>query len=139
MPELDDSLYQRILRLSRQADNKLGTGACKEAAQMYYQAMELLPSPVEQWEAATWLSGSAANALYMDRQFSLAANELRRALRFPGALDNPFIRLRLGQSLLEIGEHDAARNELLKAYMLGGDKVFEDENPKYFRLIQSLL
>lgn len=139
MPELDVSIYQRILKISQSADSKLEAGSCKEAIQLYNEAMKLLPKPIEQWEAATWLSGSAGNALYMDRQYRAAVIELRRTLKFPGATSNPFILLRLGQSLFELGDQDEARNELVKAYMLGGNRIFDDEHPKYFRLIKTLI
>jgi tetratricopeptide (TPR) repeat protein len=139
MPQLSDVLYNRLLEISKAADEKIGRGATHEGAQMYLEALDLLPKPIEQWEAATWLSGRAADALFLDRQYQAAFLELRRTIRLPGALGNPLIRLRLGQVLFEAGDVDSAKKELISAYMLAGKEIFEGEHPKYFSFIQELV
>jgi len=53
----------------------------------------------------------------------------------PAAIGNPFIHLRRGQVLFEQGEMEAAVQELLRAYMRGGDEIFSEDDPKYFRLL----
>lgn len=139
MPELDDTLYQKILRLSQHADSKLERAEYRDAARMYLEALHLLPAPMEQWEAATWLSGSAANTLFFAQRFADAARELRRTLRMPDALGNPFVHPRYGQALHEVGSVEEAKQELLKAYMLEGTHILENENPKYLELIQDII
>ena len=44
---------------------------------------------------------------------------------------NPFIHLRLGQCLYELGEVEVASDHLEQAYMNGGGKLFQNETPKY--------
>ena len=48
-----------------------------------------------------------------------------------GGTGNPFVWLRLGQSAFELGNAKQATDALLSAYMLEGDEIFEDEDPKY--------
>ncbi len=139
MAKLDDALYSRILEMTKIAEGKQTVGACKDAARIYLEALEMLPKPIEQWEAATWLSGRAADALFLDRQYAAALDELRRTLRLPDAVSNPFIWLRHGQSLYEQGNMAESQQSLLKAYMLGGEDVFEDEHPKYLNAIKNLI
>jgi hypothetical protein len=44
---------------------------------------------------------------------------------------NPFILLRLGQSLCQLGRTAEAVQYLAQGYMLGGAELFEGEDPKY--------
>jgi tetratricopeptide (TPR) repeat protein len=132
MPELDPTLYERLLAMNATAERHLARGECKTAARIYLEALDLLPKPIEQWETATWLSGRAANALFMDRQYRAALQELERTMHLPGASENPFLRLRRGQSLYEVGDLEAAKQDLLMAYQLAGETIFESGHPKYF-------
>jgi len=47
------------------------------------------------------------------------------------AIGNPFLHLRLGQSLFELGERRSALDELARAYLGGGREIFKREDPKY--------
>ena len=44
---------------------------------------------------------------------------------------NPFLHLRLGQVLLDIGEEAGAADELMRAYMGGGAEIFSSEESRY--------
>ena len=48
------------------------------------------------------------------------------ALNCPDGAANPFVLLRLGEALFELGDKDSAREYLLRAYMLAGDDLFAD-------------
>jgi hypothetical protein len=50
-------------------------------------------------------------------------------------MGNPFIHLRLGQSLFEQGDMERAESELLQAYMLAGKDIFSEDDTKYERFI----
>ena len=138
MAEIDDALYARLLEMNRVAEGKLAIGECKGAAAIYLEALKLLPQPIEELEAATWISGRAADAFYRDRQYAAALQELRRTMRLPGATANPFLWLRRGQAQYELGNMEDARQSLFRAYMLGGEEIFEYENPEYRQAIQDL-
>lgn len=68
-----------------------------------------------------------------------AKSELYNALNCPSGISNPFILLRLGESLFECGEMDKAKEYLLRAYMIEGYKIFFNEDDKYFELIVDMV
>ena len=61
------------------------------------------------------------------------------ALNCPDALANPFVHIRLGQALYELGNTERAKEHLLRAYMLNGEDIFEGQDEKYFELIKAMV
>ncbi len=57
------------------------------------------------------------------------------AICCPDVNTNPFILLQLGQSFQELKEKDLARDYLMRAYMIEGNEIFENEEEKYFDMI----
>lgn len=45
--------------------------------------------------------------------------------------------LRLGQSAFELGKKERATENLLRAYMLEGKEIFEEDDKKYFEFLKS--
>lgn len=60
---------------------------------------------------------------------------MEESLKCPDGLGNPFIQLRLGECFFELGNITKAKEHLLKAYMIEGEEIFEDEPQKYMNLI----
>jgi hypothetical protein len=54
-------------------------------------------------------------------------------------VENPFLRLRQGQTLFELGDEGRALEELAAAYMLEGSEIFAGEDPKYFAFVKEHL
>jgi tetratricopeptide (TPR) repeat protein len=131
MAELPESLYQEILVLSHEADRALDPGGFDTALGLYNDALQLVPEPLNDWNATTWLLASIGNAAFFAGYFDVAIEALTDAVLAPNGLGNPFIHLRLGQSSFELGDFRRAADELLRAYMALGDKCFEREDPKY--------
>lgn len=52
---------------------------------------------------------------------------------------NPYLRLRLGQCMYELGEMTEAANWLAGAYLSEGTKLFAHDDPKYLDFIKSQL
>jgi len=55
----------------------------------------------------------------------------------PDAIGNPFLHLRLGQCCFEKRALDRAADELTRAYMGAGRKIFESDDPKYFEFLKT--
>ena len=72
-------------------------------------------------------------------RFEDCREHFREAVHSPGGLGNPFIHLRLGQSALELGDEARAADELARAFMGGGEELFEGDDAKYLEFIQSRL
>ena len=139
MPELPNSLYQQIVTLCERGDALAEQEEYAAALDEYDQAWALLPEPQGQWEAASWIQAAIGDALFFSGDFENAALAFREALNSLEAQQNPFLHLRLGQCQYELNNQAEAGDELARAYMLVGDEVFEDEDPKYFEFLKTVL
>lgn len=135
MAELNDAIHARIQALSRKGDALADEGRHREAIDEYVQGLELLPRPLEKWEASTWLFAAIGDAYWSLRDMPRAHRAFQSALRAPGGIGNPYVHLRMGQLEYEVGSVHRAADELMRAYMGGGREIFEGEDPKYFAVI----
>ena len=136
---LDDALYQRITELSARGDEMAADNDYEDAVAMYKAALGLLPAPQTDWEAATWLYVAIGDARFHQREFGMAWKALSNATFCPGGIGNPFLHLRLGQCALELGDREAAREELIHAYGIAGQFIFREDDPKYLAAIADLI
>ena len=139
MAELDDALQRRISELSEEGDEWAEIEDYSQAVQKYEEALALLPDPVTDWTASTWLFTAIGDAWYLAEDFERAQDAFRQVMFCPGSFDNPFIHLRRGQVYFELGNLHRAENELTSAYMLAGAAIFANEDPKYFEHLKSVI
>jgi tetratricopeptide (TPR) repeat protein len=139
MDKLPQELSELIDGLCRKGDHFSGMEQYDDAIEKYGQAWDLLPHPRTDWPAATWILMSAGDAHFRLQEYAEAADLMADALHYPDGDGNPFLLLRLGQSLLELGQMDGAANALEEAYRLGGDELFADEDPKYLGFVKAQL
>jgi tetratricopeptide (TPR) repeat protein len=137
--ELDDSIHDDITELCEQGDALAAEGDYRGALLLYSQAWESLPEPKENWDAATWILSAIGDAHFGLGEFQDVIAVLQAAMKCPDGLGNPYIHLRLGEAFLEIGNRDRGGDELTRAYMAAGREIFEDEDPKYFTFLRSIL
>ena len=100
--ELNDLVYKKIVKLSEQGDELADNFKYDKAILKYEQALNLLPKPIYNWEAATWLL-TALGDVY------------------------------------ELNNFKQAQDYLIRAYMLDGEEVFSDADPKYLNYIKALI
>jgi tetratricopeptide (TPR) repeat protein len=137
--ELPDDVHSEVGRLSADGNSLVNDGDFAGAIAQFERALVLLPTPIEDWSAATWLLTAIGETYFFAEDFESARLALNRALLCPESLDNPLIWLRRGQVYFELGDTHLADDCLASAYMLGGDKVFEHEDPKYAEYIHTKL
>jgi tetratricopeptide (TPR) repeat protein len=137
--ELDPDRYERITELSERGNQAFEDDRYEEAIEEYSRALALIPEPLEDWEAATWVLTGLGDCYYLLESHGEALSHLVRAVRCPGGLGNPFIHLRLGQVQYELGNEDRAKDELARAYMGGGPEIFEGEDPKYLTFLRRFM
>ncbi len=137
--ELPDPIYTEVTRLSSEGNALADAGEHRNAVQHFERAAALLPLPVEEWTAATWLFTAIGDSFFLAGDFESARVALNRAQLCPDSLDNPFIWLRRGQVHYELGDTRLADDCLGSAYMLGGTEIFDSEDPKYANYILAKL
>lgn len=139
MNELDDNLYERIRQLCADGDAAAKQIGFKPAIEQYEAAWDLLPEPKTSWAAARWMLAAIGDAHYLSGEFEEGRSALLTAMHCPDAIGNPFLHLRLGQCQFELGNLPKAGDELARAFLIAGDELFLDEDPKYLAYVKSIL
>jgi len=139
MSKLPADVRQMIDALCQKGDRFAQVDQFDDALDQYEAAWELLPEPKNQWPAATWVLMAAGDVYYEKGDYIAAVNTLREATDAPAGESNPFIWLRLGQSLFELSDLDQAAGALEAALQLEGDVFFADEDPKYLQFLKTQL
>lgn len=139
MSKLPGELRQMIDQLCQKGDQFAQIDQFDDALDQYEAAWQLLPEPKNQWPAASWILMAAGDVYFEMRDFVAASETLRDSLEMPGGESNPFLLLRLGQSLFELGNLDAAAEALEAVYRGRGTELFLDEDPKYLNFLKTQL
>lgn len=137
--ELNDQVYDQIVKLCNEGNIFVEKGENDKAIESYTGALDLVPLPKINWETSTWIYTALGDTYFFIADYEKAKNNLYNALNCPDGNSNPFILLRLGESLVECGELEKAQEYLLRAYMLEGYPIFFDEDDKYFKLIKDMI
>ncbi|NRB52290.1 MAG: hypothetical protein HRU41_31815 [Saprospiraceae bacterium] len=132
---LSHEVGDQLDALAQKGDAAFERGSYRNAIKTYQKGLDLLPEPRNLWEAKLWFTAAIADAYWFLEKYPEALEFLDESLVVEGGHANPFIRLRRGQVLFELGRMEEAREELLKGYKLGGEELFEDEDEKYLDLI----
>ncbi|MBH5329068.1 tetratricopeptide repeat protein [Eikenella sp. S3360] len=138
MAELDDRIYEQITTLCEQGDALADEARHAEALEHYQQAWDLLPEPQTEWEAAIWILAAIGDTEFLRGHHEAARQALSHAMHCPDAIGNPFLHLRLGQTQFELSNFERAADELIRAYALGEDDLWADEDPKYLDFLATV-
>lgn len=137
--QLADDTHRKICDLCAQGDELVDRREFERAFYCYRDALNLVPQPVENWEATTWILAAIGDLYWIEMKFGKALQAFEDAVRCPGGLGNPFIHLRIGQCCFELEMSDRAADELTRAYMGEGRDILETEDPKYLQFLESRL
>lgn len=137
IPILADELATRIKQLCYRGYQRYDDGDYQQALRTFYQAWLLLPKPQTRWREAGWALTAIGDAYFRTGQYRQSCEALGSALLCPATAESPFVHLRYGQSLHELGREEEAQRELQAAHELGGDEVFAREDVKYRMLVQT--
>lgn len=111
-----------------------------KAIDVWKEGLDSIKKPLNMQGEAVWFQTSIADAYYMLDNYEKAYEYLMDAKsNISGeGYNNPFVMLRLGQCCYELNKGDT-QEYLMRAYMLAGKEIFEDEEDKYFNCIQELV
>ncbi|MBR1764814.1 MAG: hypothetical protein IJ746_05420 [Ruminococcus sp.] len=115
-------------------------GRYDRAIEIWQSALDSLPKPLNTQSEAVWFLTSIADARFLQGEFEKAFPllwEAKSNLSGEGYA-NPFVMMRLGQCSYELGREDAGEY-LLRAYMLAGEEIFENDDPKYLEAIRDMI
>lgn len=136
LDELPDALRAEIERGFEDGCALIDEGRHLEAARAFRAAIEQLPQPRFSWSSVVMLLTGYGDALWWLGEHTAGLPVWRDVLLY-GGLGNPFVHLRRGQTLYELGNFRECANELLRALLLGGDETFAGEDPRYLAYIAS--
>ena len=134
--ELSDELYDQIVSELEQGDQYAEAGEYNKAIEKYESALNLVPLQKENWEVSLHIYTAMADSYFNLGNYQQANNNYEQALKCPDGLGNGYVWLGLGETYYELENMDKAKDALMSAYMLEGKEIFEDEDDKYFSLIQ---
>ncbi|HEY1067084.1 MAG TPA: hypothetical protein VGE52_13265 [Pirellulales bacterium] len=135
MAEMSEAAFAKLTKLCEQGDACMVENDYAGALGHFWDAWDLLPEPQTEWEAATWILAAVGDANFQSGDYTAGRDNLSLAMQCPDGLGNPFLHLRLGQCWFELGNHEKATDELLRAYMGAGGEIFEGE-AKYYSFLK---
>lgn len=135
--DLPEQVLDAMQRACAEGDALAASGKFEDAIAAYNGAWEMVPEPKAKWNASTWVLAAIGDAAFLSGYGTTAREALEYALVCPGGLGNPFVHLRLGQTLFDKGEHDRAADELMRAYMGGGKELFATEDDRYLSFLRT--
>ncbi len=135
--ELPDAVISQIRTFTDEGEQHVAAGDHAGALPLYAAALGMVPAPIEDWEATTWLATAMGDAHFFLKDFVSAQKCFALAVRSPGGFGNPFVHLRLGQCALELGDEARAADELIRAYGLEGRDIFKDEPARYLEFLKT--
>lgn len=133
---LESELEAQLSKLCKAGDEFSRTNQFVEAKHKYIEALNLLPGEASQWEPAAWIYAALGDVYFKLGDFPDMLHCFSSVLECPGEMDNPFLRLRLGQAYYELGDREKALRELTQAYAEAGLDVFVQEDPKYLKFLE---
>ncbi len=138
MPDESDDQIRCLLD---EDDELLDEDRIEEAMSRYQAAWEHLPEPRIDQPLALDVLAAMGDAHFSRGDFASGRNAFMTAMRCSQGepIGNPFLRLRLGQCMYEMGETREAANWLAGAYFSEGVALFAHDDPKYLEFIKSQL
>ena len=133
--EIPEQLQSELDKHAEEGNNK----EYDKALEIWVKALELIPEPKKNFSETVWFLTSIGDIYFMQGKYEESFNSFEDAknnLSGEG-INNPFILLRLGQSAFELGKKELATENLLRAYMLEGKEIFEEDDKKYFEFLKS--
>jgi tetratricopeptide (TPR) repeat protein len=110
-----------------------------EALRRFRAAWDALAEPKGEQGRAIQILAAIADCHFYTGNWEECHNVMQQALRCGADIGNPFVRLRLGQSLYELGNEQEAANWLVPVYLMNGRAPFEDDDPKYLEFFRDKL
>jgi len=133
------NVSEEVDRLFAAGEEFADAGQYADALARFLAAWDLLPAPKEEEKDAVPILGAIADCCFFLGLWNKCREAVQQAFRCGAELDNPFFRLRLGQSLYELGDEREAANWLVPVYLMEGRKPFATGAPKALEFFRGKL
>jgi hypothetical protein len=110
-----------------------------DALAHFRAAWDALPEPKDEQEPAGRILAAIADSHFHLGEWEDCRRAVQHAFRCGEDVSSPFLRLRLGQSLYELGDEQEAANWLVPVYIQEGREPFEGDDPKYLEFFRARL
>lgn len=137
--ELSETLYERIVKKTEEGNELFDRQLFQDAIVKYREALALIPCPKEEWEASTWVYAAIGDALGEVGDVENCLQCFLSAEKCPDGTVNPYVQLKIGMCLYDLGNLGMAQDYLMRAYILDGEDVFSDIDRKYYDFIKSVI
>lgn len=138
-PVLPVPVQAKVAAIKSDADKLMAQKQYSEAIGAYWRAYDLLPQPVQNWAEAPTLLVSVAEANFRVGNYEACRDNLSVAMKSLGVIGNPIVHLRLGACQFELGDMLHAADELARAYIPAGTRIFQAHDQKYLVFIKTKL
>lgn len=118
-------------RLFARGEEMADANIAGAALNCFRAAWQVLPEPREAQRPAVRIQAAIADECFFLGDWAGCRDAVQHAFRCGADPANPFLRLRLGQALFELGEAVEAENWLVPAFLAEGPSLFADDDPRY--------
>lgn len=125
----------KIDQLCSEANKLIENYKFNDANKLLLEAWDLVPTPKENENAATWIKTALGDMFYLNDLYEEALEHFLFAYKCVGGIGNAFICLRIGQCFYNLNNLHQAKEYLQRAYMLEGERIFEGELDIYSDLV----
>lgn len=139
MEKISNETYESIMRELELGDIAAKNNFFWSALKHYKNALSCIPIPKTDWEITLHVYVALADCYFNLGDYVLANSCYNNALLCPDATGYGYVWLGLGQTLYELGKIEEAKDALMRAYMLEGEEIFENEDKKYFDVIKEII
>lgn len=137
--KVSEQLQSELDELAEEGNKYFDNNEYDKALEIWKRALDLIPEPKKRISETVWFLTSIGDIYFLQGKYEEAFDnfeDARNNLSGEG-INNPFILLRLGQSAFELEKKELATENLLRAYMLEGKEIFEEDDKKYFKFLKS--
>ncbi|UXN09988.1 tetratricopeptide repeat protein [Bartonella sp. HY328] len=134
--ELPDDIYEEVENLSEQGEELFDNKQIDAAIKTWQQALNLLPKPQQKWAASLWLYAALGDAYQSKGDYQEALSYFERGYQSAEGYLNPYILYSIGTNLYDLNRRDEATDYLLRAYMLEGDEIFDEDGEIYLNYLK---
>jgi hypothetical protein len=129
----------RVDELFAQGEEFIGAEQYTDALSSFQAAWDALLVPKEDQELAVQILAAIADCHFYLGAWKQCCDAVQHAFRCGADVGNSFFRMRLGQSLYELGNEREAANWLVPVYLMEGREPFSAYDPKYLESFRNQL